>query len=87
MSLYVKRLHVTLSPEAAQFIRDSIFDTADFVEDAIQSGDVTADAIVEGQRVEAANVIEELRRFGSAIESAILVPATPSEFNEILNIH
>lgn len=73
MTLHVKRLNVVISEEAARFVRDSLLDSADFVEDAITNGEATG-------------VVGELRRLGKAVEHALLVPATPTEYEEIRGV-
>lgn len=73
MTLHVKRLNVVLSEEAARLVRDSLLDSADFVEDAITNGEATG-------------VVKELRGLGRAIEGALLMPATPAEYEEIRGV-
>lgn len=72
--LYVKRIQFTCSVEAAQFIRDALFDTADYVEDQLTT------------EPDAPRVIAEIRDAARSIDCTILTPATPSEYDEILKI-
>lgn len=74
MPRYVKRFRFTCSEEAARFMRDSLRDTADFIEDQV------------GDDPDTPRVVAEIRALAKEIESSMLAPATPTEYEEVFDI-